>query len=122
MSNARHRRAALLLFAAAGCSNSSPQAVNAPALVSPITVAPMSVIAGQPVMINCLVVDEKGVQHASPADAKPIVAFVPDSSVMTDKKGVVTAVRAGTVEARCGYPSLGLVDAKGASFTIAPAA
>jgi hypothetical protein len=84
------------------------------------TTAPESVSAGDVISVSCVLGDAEGNISQPPEDAERVIVFAPSDSVRTDASGQTIAVRAGLVEARCTFPSLGLGDDVGAEITITP--
>lgn len=125
----RARRAlavALVVSAALTASCASDDAADsAPPNIQDVyagarTIAPTSVVAGDEIVVSCVLVDAQGSAVQPPADAERAIAFAPSDSVQTDASGKTTAVRAGRVTAHCTFPGLGLGDDVGAELAITP--
>lgn len=84
------------------------------------TTAPATVAAGDKIAVGCVVLDAKGDASQPPKDAALALVFVPSDSVQTDAAGQTIAVRAGRVDVRCTFPSLGIGDDVGAQIAITP--
>lgn len=89
-------------------------------LASAQTTAPSSVAAGDTIVVSCVVVDVQNNVLQPPAGATPTVVFAPADSVQTDSSGRTIAIRAGSVDVRCSFPSLGVGDDVGAQVAITP--
>lgn len=83
------------------------------------TSAPMTVVAGTPLAVDCLLQDQDGESFTAPAGFMPQRAFVPASTVM-NRDGMNIPTRAGDLEVACSAPSLRLVDATPARVTVLP--
>lgn len=84
------------------------------------TTAPGTVVAGEEIAVACVLVDPQGIVSQPPKDAEIAVVFAPSDAVRTDETGRTIAVRAGKVDARCTFPTLGVVDDTGAAIAIVP--
>jgi hypothetical protein len=84
------------------------------------TTAPATVDAGDKVVVSCVLVDAQGNASQPAKDAELAIVFAPSDSVQTDASGTTTAVRAGRVDVRCTFPSLGVGDDVGAQMAITP--
>ena len=84
------------------------------------TAAPATVAAGDEVVVSCVLLDVQG-NASQPAEGTELaIVFVPSDSVQKDASGQIIAVRAGRVDARCTFPSLGVGDDVGAQIAITP--
>jgi Glucodextranase, domain B len=99
-----------------GSAPPTPQIVYAGAR----TTAPASVAAGDTVVVSCVLVDAQGNASQPAKDADLAIVFAPSDSVPTDASGKTIAVRAGRVDVRCTFPSLGVGDDVGAQMAITP--
>ncbi|HEY2511444.1 MAG TPA: hypothetical protein VGI39_11335 [Polyangiaceae bacterium] len=89
-------------------------------LASAKTTAPATVAAGDTIVVSCVVVDIQGNVLQPPQGATPDIVFAPADSVQTDSSGATIAARAGAVDVRCSFPSLGVGDDVGAQIAITP--
>lgn len=101
-------------------TNSTSTTSEPAAIASAKTIAPESVAAGDTIIVSCVLVDVNGEVQQPAADVERSVVFAPADSVQTDESGTTIAVRAGTVDVRCEFPTLGLGDPAGASIAIKP--
>ena len=90
------------------------------AIASAKTIAPESVAAGDTILVSCVLVDVNGEVQQPGKDVEHALVFAPADSVTTDAAGDTIAVRAGTVDVRCEFPTLGIGDDVGASIAIEP--
>ena len=80
------------------------------------TTAPEEVRAGQEIPVICTILDENGETYSG-AGRTARIRVSPEGSV-TRSGGVITAVRAGSVEVSCGFADLMLIDDTPASVRI----
>ena len=118
--------AGAIVFAAltAGCGSDEDPSDAPPATPAVFggarTTAPATVAAGDEVVVSCVLVDAQGTTVQPPKDAELAIVFAPSDFVQKDAAGKTIAVRAGRVDARCTFPSLGVGDDVGAPITIKP--
>jgi hypothetical protein len=103
-----------------GGDSSPPPPTPQVVLSSARTTAPKSVAAGDTIVVSCALVDVQGNVLQPGKDAGQELVFVPNDSVQTDMSGKTIAVRAGSVDVRCSFPSLGVGDDVGTSIAITP--
>ena len=84
------------------------------------TIAPETVMAGQPIAPSCLLIDEMGESFFPPTELERTYRIVPGSSVMPQDDGSFLAIVAGEVEVACEFPSLRLTDDTPAIVEILP--
>jgi hypothetical protein len=84
------------------------------------TTAPATIAAGDTVVVSCVLVDPQGQASQPPKDTALAIVYAPSDSVQTDAAGKTIAVRAGRVDVRCTFPSLGVGDDVGAQMAITP--
>jgi hypothetical protein len=90
------------------------------AIVSAKTIAPESVAAGDTIVVSCVLIDANGEVQQPAKDVEQALVFAPADSVQTDEAGKTIAVRAGSVDVRCEFPTLGVGDDVGATIAITP--
>jgi hypothetical protein len=117
----------VLTLTAGGCGSNAPSHTSPPPAPPPPipfasakTTAPKSVAAGDAIVVSCVLVDAQGNVSQPGKDAGQQLVFVPADSVQTDMSGKTIAVRAGSVDVRCSFPSLGVGDPVGAQVAITP--
>ncbi|MCC6875284.1 MAG: hypothetical protein IT378_13340, partial [Sandaracinaceae bacterium] len=124
---------ALAAFAAIACggegpvvpeTDGGPPPTDAFVPFTPVdveTVAPASVRAGDPFMVNCLLVDSNGETQAPPAGISSSLRVEPEGSI--ERTGdTFVATRAGQVEVACSFPSLALADTSPSIVEVVPGA
>jgi hypothetical protein len=128
----RARRAASVAFVAfvalaaltAGCGSDdvpeAPPPTTQGVYAGARTTAPATVAAGDKVVVSCVLVDAEGNASQPPTGTDLAIVFAPSDSVQTDASGQTIAARAGQVDVRCTYPTLGVGDDKGAQMAITP--
>jgi hypothetical protein len=80
-----------------------------PIAVAIDTLGPVELQAGDPLLVECVVLDRAGERFAMPGEA-PTVRYTPESSVARAPDGGLVVVRAGALEARCFSDALSLAD------------
>ncbi len=84
------------------------------------TVAPMSVRAGQPLALSCVLIDRSGEEIAPPAGLPVSYRFVPEDSAIQLEDGSWAATQVGRLEVACVFPTLRLTDATPAVVEVLP--
>lgn len=84
------------------------------------TTAPGTVTAGTEIVVSCVLVDPQGNASQPPKDADLKIVYAPADSVQTDAAGKTLAIRAGKVDVRCTFPTIGVGDDIGAQIAITP--
>lgn len=116
--------AALLLAACGdGMEPADASVGDAGAPLNPVdvdTVAPMSIRAGQPLSISCVLIDEMGERIAPPASLEVSYRFVPADSAVQLEDGSWTGTQVGRLEVACVFPEFLLADATPAVVEVLP--
>ena len=84
------------------------------------TVVPADLTAGRTFAVSCLLIDNRGMRHATPADTDVSVVFSDPEAVQAGNDGSYVARLAGDFEVTCSLPELGLTDESPAHLSIRP--
>lgn len=107
-----------MIYADAGADSSLPP-VTIPNPVSVETMAPAELVAGAPLNVTCLILDESGEEYSA-MGRNQVLRVAPEGSIVRNEDDSITVEVAGVIEVSCVFPELMLADPTPALVRVVP--